>query len=92
MKDDVPSTISDLYEYSGFWPRVGASLIDTVIIGAITYPILISVYGWVYFDNEALVKGFTDLVFGWIFPVVAILGFWLYRQATPGKMAISAKL
>ncbi|MEZ8629976.1 RDD family protein [Vibrio lentus] len=92
MKDDVPSTISDLYEYSGFWPRVGASLIDTVIIGVITYPILISVYGWVYFDNEALVKGFTDLVFGWLFPVVAILVCWLYRQATPGKMAISAKI
>nr|MCC4835487.1 RDD family protein [Vibrio lentus] len=31
-------------------------------------------------------------MFGWIFPVVAILVFWIYRQATPGKMAISAKI
>ncbi|TXM29676.1 RDD family protein, partial [Vibrio parahaemolyticus] len=26
MKDNVPAKMSDLYEYSGFWPRVGASL------------------------------------------------------------------
>ncbi|ELB2948540.1 RDD family protein, partial [Vibrio alginolyticus] len=34
----------------------------------------------------------ADLILSWIFPLVAIIGFWLYRQATPGKMAISAKI
>ncbi|WP_274019559.1 RDD family protein [Vibrio parahaemolyticus] len=92
MKDNVPAKMSDLYEYSGFWPRVGASLIDTVIICVLTYPILVAVYGWAYFDNDALVQGFADLILSWIFPLVAIIGFWLYRQATPGKMAISAKI
>ncbi len=92
MKDNVPAKMSDLYEYSGFWPRVGASLIDTVIICVLTSPILVAVYGWAYFDNDALVQGFADLILSWIFPLVAIIGFWLYRQATPGKMAISAKI
>ncbi len=91
-KNNVSLKMSELYEYSGFWPRVGASLIDSVIICVLTYPILVAVYGWAYFENEALVQGFTDFVLSWIFPWIAVIGFWLFCQATPGKMAISAKI
>ncbi|EDP59551.1 RDD family protein [Vibrio sp. AND4] len=92
MNDNAPTKMSDLYEYSGFWPRVGASLIDTVIICTLTYPILVAVYGWAYFESDDLVQGVTDLMLSWIFPLLAIIGFWLYRQATPGKIAISARI
>ena len=35
-------------EYDGFWPRVGASLIDTVLILVILLPIIHTVYGPAY--------------------------------------------
>ena len=44
------------------------------------------IYGWSYFENDDLVQGFTDLMLSWIFPLLEIIGFWLYRQATPGKI------
>ncbi|GAL02648.1 hypothetical protein JCM19237_5541 [Photobacterium aphoticum] len=34
---------------------------------------MVAVYGWAYFDNEAFVQGFTDLILSWIFPLVAII-------------------
>jgi hypothetical protein len=37
-------------EYAGFWVRVGATIIDTLLIRAITVPLLVSIYGWGYFD------------------------------------------
>ncbi len=85
MKDDVPSTISDLYEYSGFWPRVGASLIDTVSVNRCHHiPVLISGLRRVYFDNEALVKASQILCLVGSFQS-SLFGFLIYRQATPGK-------
>jgi hypothetical protein len=35
----------DELEYVGFWPRVGASLIDTLLLGVIIWPILTAFYG-----------------------------------------------
>lgn len=92
MINDVPATMGDVHKYTGFWPRVGATLIDTVILIVITYPILISIYGWEYFEGDTLVAGFFDFILSWVFPLIAIIVFWIYKQATPGKMAISAKI
>lgn len=92
MNNEVPATMGDVKKYTGFWPRVGACLIDTVIILVITYPILISIYGLQYFEGESLIAGPADFILSWIFPLVAVIAFWVYRQATPGKMAISAKI
>lgn len=92
MNNDFPATMGDVMKYTGFWPRVGASLIDTVIMLVLTYPILISIYGWGYLDDDNLVAGFADLLLSWVFPLVAIIAFWVYRQATPGKMAIQARI
>jgi uncharacterized RDD family membrane protein YckC len=40
--------------------------------------------------------GFTagpaDFLINWLLPAVAVILFWMYRQATPGKMAIGAKI
>ena len=79
-------------EYVGFWPRVGATIIDTLLILVITGPILGAIYGPSYWRSTALVKGPADLVISWILPAVAVVLFWMYRQATPGKMAISARI
>ena len=79
-------------EYVGFWPRVGASIIDTLLLGFICWPIATAIYGPSYWVSTGLIKGPADFMISWVFPAVAVLLFWVYRQATPGKMAISARI
>lgn len=80
-------------EYAGFWVRVGASLVDGVLLLFVTLPPLVAIYGWSYFDESTgFIAGFADFVLSWVAPAVATVAFWLYKQATPGKMAISARV
>ena len=80
--------------YAGFWIRVLAALIDSVLIVIVTYPLLIAIYGWAYVDGKhsGFVAGPADFVLTWIAPAAASIVFWIYRQATPGKMAVSARI
>lgn len=78
--------------YVGFWARVGASLIDTVMIMFITVPLLVAVYGWQYFQGTQLLWGPWDFFVSYVLPAVAVIIFWRYWSATPGKMAIGAKI
>jgi uncharacterized RDD family membrane protein YckC len=82
---------SDL-EYVGFWLRVGAAFIDTLLVAAICWPLLTAIYGSEYWSGAALIKGPADFLVSWVLPAVAIVLFWIYRQATPGKMAIKARI
>ena len=79
-------------EYVGFWPRVGATIIDTILLMIITIPVLHSIYGADYWMNNSFLKGPADFLLSWVFPAVAVILFWVYRQATPGKIAIGAKI
>ncbi len=83
---------SEELEYVGFWLRVLASLIDTVLIGVIIWPLLSALYGESYWSSEKFIQGPMDFLLSWVFPAVAVILFWIARQATPGKMAISAKI
>lgn len=74
-------------QYAGFWIRTGASLIDTVLLLLIVVPILSMIYGADYWMNESLVQGFWDGVFNYVLPAIAVIVFWIYKSATPGKMA-----
>ena len=80
------------FEYVGFWPRVGASIIDVILLMLITLPILASIYGSDYFTSEDLVAGPADFLISWVLPAVATILFWLHKQATPGKMAVTARV
>lgn len=81
-------------EYAGFWIRTGATLIDTVLTILITLPLLIAIYGWAYLDGEqtGFIAGPADFLISWVLPAIAVIAFWIAKQATPGKMAISAKI
>lgn len=83
---------SNDFEYAGFWIRVWASIIDTILLLLITMPILYAIYGPEYFASEKLLHGALDFVISYIFPAIAIVTFWVYRSATPGKILISAKI
>ena len=78
--------------YAGFWVRVWASVIDSVLICLITVPVLISLYGPQYFGSQEFVKGPMDFLISYVLPAIAVIAFWVYKSATPGKMAISAQI
>ena len=74
-------------EYAGFWIRVGASLIDTILLFIILAPILTVIYGKSYWSSGSFVQGFWDVIFNYLLPAIAVIIFWVYKSATPGKMA-----
>lgn len=75
-------------EYGGFWLRFIASLIDSVILLAIIIPVMILIYGPGYFSSTQIILGPADLIMSYVFPILAVLIFWRYRSATPGKIAV----
>jgi uncharacterized RDD family membrane protein YckC len=79
-------------EYVGFWARVGASIIDSLLVGLIIWPVAAAVYGTDYWLDQRFIKGPVDFLLSWVFPAVAVILFWVAKQATPGKMAISARI
>src|SRR5690606_10838305 len=79
-------------EYVGFWPRVGAALIDSLVLLVLLIPAIYLVYGWEYFLDEALIKGPADVLISWVLPAVACIWLWVKLRATPGKMLVGAEV
>lgn len=80
-------------EYAGFWARVGATLIDTIILMIVTLPLILAFYGTSYWDNDAFsVAGPADFFISYVLPAVLVILLWIKLSATPGKMAIGATI
>lgn len=90
--DVEQTTITTSQRYMGFWPRVAATIVDNILIILVTLPILFAVYGKEYFFSDELSQGALDALLNYVFPAVAIILFWSYKQATPGKMMFNAKI
>ncbi len=82
--------LDNALDYVGFWARVGASMIDSVVILAVTYPPLYWIYGKGYWLSGSLIAGTADLLISWVLPITGTILFWVYKSATPGKMLIGA--
>ncbi len=81
------------YEYAGFWIRVGASIIDMILLIVIIMPIMFIVYGEEQiFYSDKIILGSVDFLLNYIFPFFATIIFWIYKSATPGKMMLHLKV
>lgn len=78
--------------YVGFWARVLATLIDSVLIMAITLPPLLGIYGLAYLENRNMFQNPADIIISNVLPMILVILFWTKKQATPGKMAVSARI
>jgi uncharacterized RDD family membrane protein YckC len=79
--------------YAGFWKRLLAFLIDTLILVVVFVAIAIAIYGREYVRLAS--QGQTllfDILVQFVLPAVAAILFWRYRGATPGKMLVSARI
>ena len=66
-----------------------------MILIAVIGPLLFVFYGRQYFTVDYQLSGQAGGVWDWLINlllVVITIAFWRYRGATPGKMAISAKI
>jgi uncharacterized RDD family membrane protein YckC len=92
-------------EYAGFWIRFWAFIVDSILVAVIVEPIVASIYqnsqtltDPMSVDMANLIldsfkpQGALDVLFSWVLPAVAIVLFWVYRAATPGKMLLRARI
>jgi uncharacterized RDD family membrane protein YckC len=68
-------------EYAGFWIRLGAGIIDLLILGLVV--------GIIFCVSPAPIIWVTS---GLVISFVYWLGFWVWRGQTPGKMAAGIKI
>lgn len=80
------------YEYAGFWIRVGASLIDMLLFAMIALPLMFLAYGSLVWESEDIFLGAADFLINVTFPLFATVLFWVYKSATPGKIALKLKI
>lgn len=78
--------------YAGFWVRVGASVIDALLLLLIVGPIVYAIYGPEYLESDVLIQGPLDFLLTWVVPAIAVILFWIYKGGTPGKMAVRARI
>lgn len=77
------------FVYLGFWKRVVASIIDNILLSIACIPVAILVYASV--GQEKTADAIYNLV-SMAISLTAVLLFWKYKQATPGKMVFSARI
>ncbi len=72
-------------EYAGFWIRLVAALIDLVLIAALLGPLTMALTG----KGPTLTEGG---LLNFLAPAVAIIAFWNWKSATPGKMLLRLEI
>jgi uncharacterized RDD family membrane protein YckC len=85
--------LSGSHEYVGFGQRLAAFAIDALVLFVLVGPLVFALYGRGYIARPA--GGFAGF---WSFALqaaalaLAVILFWRYCGATPGKIAVSAKI
>ena len=95
-------------QYAGFWIRVAAALIDTLIFVVVFSVPLTLIYGvdywtvqqgakgiWdilIQYTVQQGAKGIWDILIQYIAPVVITVWFWTRYLGTPGKMALRLRV
>ena len=79
-------------EYAGFWVRLGATLIDTVIMMIVLGIPLALIYSEQNSQGGLYIRGFWDFMLSYVVPIAATIWFWLRFLGTPGKMVLKLRV
>jgi len=80
-------------EYVGFWRRFAASVIDSVLLMLIVFPLALRIYGMDYFLDPRVLKGSADFLISWVMPAVLCIWLWVaWSGQTPGKRVMGARI
>jgi uncharacterized RDD family membrane protein YckC len=86
----LASSWSSSPDYAGFWQRAAAFVIDWLIAIVIVVPVMVVVFGMREISLDPAEHSWDLLAFLAI--AVAVIGFWRYCGATPGKLALAVKI
>jgi len=91
--------------YVGFWARFLAMFIDNIWVTIVLVLVLLAVFGQDFMamatmspDASAEMAGAAmqgaagSLIVQLMLPAILIVGFWVWKSTTPGKMVVSAKI
>ncbi len=78
--------------YAGFWIRLAASLVDTVILIVVLGIPLAIMFGVDYSDPDATGPGFMVNLIQYGAPIVLTVWFWVKYLGTPGKMLLKLQV
>ena len=92
-------------QYVGFWARFLAMLIDNLWIGIILMLAIFAIYGQDFMtmvmttpeaSGQMMAAAAQGAAGGFLvqllLPAALIVGFWVWKSTTPGKMVVSAKI
>ena len=77
-------------DYVGFWARVGAAILDTIMLLVVSVPLLRLVYALSDWEQQAHIASRVEFAISYVLPVVLVIALWLWLSSTPGKMLIGA--
>ncbi len=80
------------HSYVGFWNRTAAALIDSALLLVVTLPIQQVLSGGQLATSSLRPTSIGDWLVGYVLPAAAVLVFWKYRSATPGKIFMDAEI
>ena len=87
------------FEYAGFWIRFWAFVIDSALVSLLLVPLLAPLFRAfggndepLDFDHLAAAMSLSSIGLNLVAPALAVLVFWHYRSATPGKMVVGARI
>lgn len=84
-------------EYAGFWRRLFAFILDTLLVSIITTALVAALFGLDYLQQ--IQQGSLFDSFDWRimlleqgFPLLWTLSFWVFWMATPGKLLMDCQI
>jgi uncharacterized RDD family membrane protein YckC len=99
------ATAAEGIEYAGFWIRFVASLIDSILVSLTISPLASAIYRSSAYDNISLTNDPAQMLsalnaqlwspasgLSFILTAIAVIVFWIYKSATPGKMIVGARI
>jgi uncharacterized RDD family membrane protein YckC len=86
----LASSWSSSPDYAGFWQRAAALVIDWILVMVVTVPVMVVVFGLRRVSLDPAAHSWDLLSFVAI--AAAVIGFWRYCGATPGKLALGMKI
>ncbi|MGH8723964.1 MAG: RDD family protein, partial [Burkholderiales bacterium] len=86
----MASSWSSSPDYAGFWQRAAASVIDALLVTVIVVPLMVVVFGMREVSLDPAEHSWDLLALLAI--GAAVVGFWRYCGATPGKIALGVRI
>ena len=81
--------------YGGFWIRLGATILDGLLLLAITFAAVRLLYGktlmeWRLESLDGIAP--SQIFLDWLLPAIYTIGMWILASATIGKMIVKIRI